>query len=289
MQNCSKSCCAALQLSHSSGVQSYASAADPLAGLEVDCVAQREVCAGISASTNTYEEDSSTADDPAVAEAAAYLKAVHHAAAWDAVIGCQHMQDSTEKERESVLGLTNTYEDVQAYSWQFKRQAEEAGARYLDISMLDLDCSPAAVSTDAYGQIECVRSNKVNRYESSNTGGASAFAMEPAYEHAECALLSAADSAVLSAEAGTTDCSAAAGRRHYKNPCNSPTGRDQFKNPQQQRPAHRKHYKNPANAPATLDVLLPQAAKVSCAMLAWRRYCWRTGLHSFWSWLKCAD
>jgi hypothetical protein len=269
---CWTCCFAALQFSYST-VQPYASAADPLAGLEVDCTAQPEVCAGISASTNTYEEDSSTADDSAVAEAAAYLTAastaVHHAAAWDAVIGSQHVQDTTEKERESVLGLTNRYEGVQASSWQYKRQAEEAGARYLDISVLDLDCSPAAVSTDAYAQQECMRSKAVNRYESSNTG---ALAVEPALEHAESAIASTADNSVLSAAVGVTDRSAPclrAGRRYYKNPCNSPAGRDQYKNPQQQQPAQRKHYKNPANAPATLDVLLPQAAKVSCAVCAW--------------------
>lgn len=262
-------CFAALQFSYNSAVQPYASAADPLTGLEVDCAAQPEVCAGISASTNAYEDDSSTAYNAAVAEAAAYLTggstAVHHATAWDAVIGSQHVQDTTDNGRESVLGLTNRYESVQASSWHYKRQAEEAGARYLDVSVLDLDCSPAAVSTDAYVLQECMRSKAVNRYESSSPGAGSTPAVDPAHELVEPAMASTADSAVLSAAAGVMDHNAEAGRRYYKNPCNSPAGRDQYKNPQQQQPAQRKHYKNPANAPATLDVLLPQAAKVSCA------------------------
>lgn len=260
-------CLLLLQASSAIDAESHgaAPAADALAGLDLDCTAQPSACARIGASTNAYEDIASWAGD-ASAEAAAYLTAAPVLAShgtWDALVGgsgdWQELRQPTQKERESVLGLTNGYEGVRTLSWQYKRQAEEAAAHYLDISVLDLDCRPAAVLQDAHTRQECMRSKAVNRYESRSAqpAASSADEQQPA---GPVAVQAAAEpqqgvSRVLSTEA--------AGRRQYfKNPCNSPDGRRQYKNPRNQQPP-RYYCKIPANAPAKLEVLLPQAVKVS--------------------------
>lgn len=246
-----------LQASFSPAAKPYSPAEDPLASLELDCASQPGTCASISASTNSYEDFDEAADAAAVAEAAAKSMrastgAVHP---WDVPAAQQQLQELTAKERESVLARTNKYEGVQALSWQYRRQAEEAGARYLDISLLDLDCSPAGLRKDPHAAQECACSKAVNRYESMQPGTA-------ALAHADTAISSkagASSNRVNNAAHAVN--SAEALRKYYKNPCNSPTGREQYKNPQNQ-PAQRKYYKNPANAPATLEVLLPSTVKV---------------------------
>jgi hypothetical protein len=214
---------------------------------------------------------------------------------WDALVGGsewqQELRQPTEKERESVLGLTNGYEGVRALSRQYKRQAEEAAAHYLDVSVLDLDCSPAAVLQDPHTLQECMRSKAVNRYESRPAQPAGAASADEQQEPAgpETVQDAAAEepqqavSRVLStASVGShrTETAAARSRQYFKNPCNSPDARRQYKNPRNQQP-QRLYYKNPANTPASLEALLPQAAKVRHASThAVSRSCLRSSSHT---------
>lgn len=259
-----------LQASSAIAAESHsaAPAVDPLAGLDLDCTAQPAACAGISASSNAYKDAASWAGD-ASAEAAAYLTAAPQAVlashgTWDALVGgsdWQELRQPTEKERESVLGLTNGYEGVRTLSWQYKRQAEEAAAHYLDISVLDLDCSPAAVMQDPYARQECMRSKAVNRYESRSTWPDEQQPEGPEAVQVAAEPQQAASRVISTASVG--HCTEAARcRQYFKNPCNSPEGRRQYKNPCNQQPPLY-YYKNPANAPAKLEALLPQTLKVN--------------------------
>lgn len=242
----------------------HVAARDPLASLHLDCAREPAACADISASTNAYEGSKAGAADAAAAaaEAAAFLTAASTGmahASWDAVIGSHHQQDaaSSQHGREQLLHLTNSYEGVEVASWQHRCQAEEAGAHYLDVSTLDLDCSPAAVSRDPHARMECRRSRAVNKYEEG--GPLSSQQPDPA---ATAAAAGAVDAAVAAAAlaAASADTGVELGRSYYKTACNSPAVHELYKSPhgQQQRESSRKHYKNPANAPTPLEVLLPQ-------------------------------
>lgn len=244
----------------------YDPAADSLSSLHLDCEHEPTICQDIAPYTNVYE--SSTASSPAVvAEAAAYLTSraagAGHVAAWDAVLGSLHVPDLTEQGQLDVLGRTNQYEGVQTVAWQRKRQAEEAGSHYLDISALDLECSLAAVGGDASTNRECRRSQAVNRYErdmrqplvmsepDSSTAGAGDVTASSA----------TADLPTLQEVTGMKSLTrplVAGQRYYYKNPCNSPEVHRQYKNPHNSnQQSRRRYYKNPqANAPAAFEALL---------------------------------
>lgn len=248
---------------HSPAASAAAPEASWLSDLELDCTAHPAACADISASTNGYEDQrSATSDAAAVAEAAAYLTGASTAssayAAWDAVIGSsqQHL-GATQQEREQLRAQTNRYEGVHASAWQYRRQAEEAGAQYLDVSTLDLDCSPAGISTDPHAYSECRRSRAVNKYETHKPRSVEEQAPEQ-----EIAVDDSVET-VRAVAVGSADTSVELRRTYYKTACSGPAGQDQYKNPrnQQQQHASRKYYKNAANAPATLDALLPQPPK----------------------------
>lgn len=199
--------------------------------------------------------------------AAAYLPVVStgyvHApvgGAWDAVTGSQQVPQPTEKERESVLDLTNKYEGRHV-TWQYRRQAEEAGAHNLPISALDLDCSPGA---DAAAQAECSLSRTVNRYET-RLPGTAAGGVDPdqlAHQGPDELPSASAGPAGVSTSSSPVTILVAGQRAYFKNPYNSPASQVQYKNIQRQQQVHRRYYKNPANAPAMLDTLLPTAVKV---------------------------
>jgi hypothetical protein len=258
-------------------VEAYDAAADPLASLEVDCTAQPEACMDISSSTNSYEGPGS--NSAAEEAAAAYLHVAStgylHATAgvvWDAVTGSQQVQQPTKKEPESVLDLTNKYEGSQI-TWQYRRQAEEAGAHYLPITALDLDCSPGA---DAAAQAECMLSRAVNKYEAGTPG-----TVAGGVDHDQLPVSDQGPDALPSASAGPAGVSTSSShlttlvaeqRAYFKNPCNSPASQVQYKNIQRQQQVHRRYYKNPANAPATLDTLLPTTVKVSTLPALWQSF-----------------
>lgn len=273
--------CCALQAPVKAAVEPYDAVADPLSSLSLNCEQQTEACMDAADLTNAYEHtqglaDSSTdeaADQAAQAEAAAYLSSNMagqvHAAAWDALIRSSNLQESAEAEWEAVQDQTNSYEGVDASAWQYKRQAEEAGAHYLDVAALDLDCSPAAASQDASTHSECVRSRGVNRYEAGRPDAAADSKTEhPAQGQSAGTPAAVADH--TSAVATSTAWRAVAAhkvearRQYYKCPCNSPAAHRQYKNPQGNH-VRVQYYKNPANAPAPLDLLLPQPKQVSSA------------------------
>jgi hypothetical protein len=164
----------------------------------------------------------------------------------------QHL-GATQQEREQQRALTNRYEGVHASAWQYRRQAEEAAAQYLDVSTLDLDCSPAGISTDPHAYSECRRSRAVNKYETHRLHGAEEQLLEQ-----ETAVDSGVETVLAVAE-GSADTSVELRRMYYKTACSGPTGQEQYKNPRnQQHYASRRYFKNAANTPATLDALLPQ-------------------------------
>jgi len=235
----------------------------------------------VAESANAYEHTKGLADSntdgaashAAEAEAAAYLSSNMagqvHAAAWDALIRSSNLQESADAEWEAVHDQTNSYEGVDASSWHYKRQAEQAGAHYLDVAALDLDCSPAAASQDTSTYSECVRSKAVNRCEARKPDAAADNTKEHPAE-GQSAGTSAAVADHPSAVATSTAWRAEAARRvearrqYYKCPCNSPAAHRQYKTPKGHH-VRAQYYKNPANAPAPLDLLLPQPKQVSCA------------------------
>lgn len=122
--------------------------------MNLDCNANPEVCATVAEDTNSYTSTTG-ASDAAVAEAAEFLSSVNAAHAWNAVVG-----DAPELGPDSA----NTYEGAEQ-QWVKIRNAEEAGAQYLDISALDLECNTAAADSDAVTAAECERTVSVNKYE----------------------------------------------------------------------------------------------------------------------------
>lgn len=249
---------------------------DALQQLSLDCERQPAACAAVADASNAYEEGPdaagiSSSNRLAAAEAAAFFTSSEAASrsgsSWDALLGAHGLTEGGEQQQREELAAahaTNQYEGVQASSWQYRRQAEEAAAHYLDVSLLDLDCSEAAVQRDAHAHAECRRSRAVNRYEAGAADALAATAAAEEDEHDEHTPEAAgARAAVLPPQCGSSSSSlsscsstsAEARRLYFKNPCNSPLARGHFKN-RSNHPMHRLHFKNPANAPASLAALL---------------------------------
>jgi hypothetical protein len=145
--------------------------------LNLDCEADPASCELAQHSNSYSTDDDSSAATPgsaayqaAAAEAAAYLYASQAPSGWDAIIGgaAKAPQQQPNDQQPAAAGAgesaSNSYEQIEPV-WVQSRIAEEAGAQYMDASVLGLDCSKE--QQDAPTARECERSRATNRYEAS--------------------------------------------------------------------------------------------------------------------------